>query len=173
MNAPLTAPVATAKVEHIPTQLTLLTKENKEVAIHMMRVFSSVYVLAMKCHAAHWNITGAQFFELHDFFGKLYEGNYEAADDLAERIRALKVLVPTGVAAYTENSVLSFDTSVEGGANDIVQQILVDHEALAADMRRTIPLLQKLGDEGSADLLIERLRQGEKDAWMLRSFLES
>jgi starvation-inducible DNA-binding protein len=39
--------------------------------------------------------------------------------------------------------------------------------------RRLFPLVDKSGDEPTADLLTQRLQIHEKNAWMLRSLLET
>ena len=51
--------------------------------------------------------------------------------------------------------------------------ILVDgHEAVARTARALFPLVDKAGDEPTADLLTQRLTVHEQTAWMLRSLLE-
>jgi starvation-inducible DNA-binding protein len=51
----------------------------------------------------------------------------------------------------------------------IIKELLDGHEAMIRYLREIIDLASKLGDEGTADLLIQRLRAHEKNAWMLRS----
>ena len=55
----------------------------------------------------------------------------------------------------------------------MVHQLLEDHETVARTARGLIPLVDKAGDEVSADLLTQRMQLHEKTAWMLRSFLEA
>ena len=35
----------------------------------LSQILANTYALAVKTHAAHWNVTGAQFFSLHAAFG--------------------------------------------------------------------------------------------------------
>jgi starvation-inducible DNA-binding protein len=52
-------------------------------------------------------------------------------------------------------------------------KILVEgHEAVARTARGIFPLVEKAGDEPTADLLTQRLAVHEQTAWMLRSLLE-
>ena len=63
------------------------------------QILADTYALAVKTHAAHWNVTGQGFFELHAAFGTQYLALFTAADELAERLRALGVVAPSGLSA--------------------------------------------------------------------------
>ena len=65
-------------------------------------VLADTYALAVKTHGAHWNVTGTGFFQLHDAFGVQYDALFTAADDLAERIRALGEAAPAGIGALAK-----------------------------------------------------------------------
>jgi len=43
---------------------------------------------------------------------------------------------------------------------------------VARTAREVFPLIERAGDQPSADLLTQRLQVHEKNAWMLRSLLE-
>ena len=45
-------------------------------------------------------------------------------------------------------------------------------EAVVRTARSIFPLVDKVGDEPTADLLTQRMQVHEKNAWMLRSLLE-
>ena len=46
-------------------------------------------------------------------------------------------------------------------------------EAVTKTARSIFPIVDKAGDEPTADLLTQRMQIHEKNAWMLRSLLES
>ena len=54
----------------------------------------------------------------------------------------------------------------------MVELLMLGHEAVARTARSLFPLVDKAGDEPSADLLTQRLTVHEQAAWMLRSLLE-
>ncbi|MFX4782014.1 ferritin-like domain-containing protein, partial [Acinetobacter baumannii] len=54
----------------------------------------------------------------------------------------------------------------------MVELLMLGHEAIARTARALFPLVDKAGDEPSADLLTKRLTVHEQTAWMLRSLLE-
>ncbi|MDN3718226.1 ferritin-like domain-containing protein [Roseibium salinum] len=54
----------------------------------------STYQLLIKSHLYHWNVVGPLFKPLHDLTEEHYQALLEAADIIAERIRALGHLAP-------------------------------------------------------------------------------
>ena len=57
-------------------------------------------------------------------------------------------------------------------ALEMVRILVEGHEAVARTARGIFPLVEKAGDEPTADLLTQRLAVHEQTAWMLRSLLE-
>jgi starvation-inducible DNA-binding protein len=55
--------------------------------------------------------------------------------------------------------------------DEMLQELIKDHEKICIFLRDRIALASNLSDEGTADLLIQRLRAHEKSAWMVRSQL--
>ncbi|HLB57706.1 MAG TPA: ferritin-like domain-containing protein, partial [Gammaproteobacteria bacterium] len=56
-------------------------------------------------------------------------------------------------------------------AEEMIKQLLKDHDILSDHAGIILTKAQKAQDEGTVDLLIERLREHEKTAWMLKSSL--
>jgi starvation-inducible DNA-binding protein len=54
----------------------------------------------------------------------------------------------------------------------MIRQLVQGHEAVIRTARSIFPVVEKAGDQASADLLTQRLQVHEKTAWMLRSLLE-
>jgi starvation-inducible DNA-binding protein len=131
------------------------------------QILANTYALAVKTHAAHWNVTGAHFFTLHAAFGEQYEALFEAADDLAERLRALGEKAPAGLRSLAKASDLDDHDGNDGLT--LVQQLHADHVALAKLIKTGIAAADKAGDEATADLLTGRLEAHDKTAWMLKA----
>ncbi|GDY14560.1 DNA starvation/stationary phase protection protein [Planctomycetota bacterium] len=128
-------------------------------------VLANTYALAVKTHAAHWNVQGAGFFALHDAFSKQYEDLLDAADELAERLRALGQRAPAGLKAIATAATLR-DHGNDGGAA-LCGELRDDHRTLAAACAAALKTAQTAGDEATADLLIGRIDSHDKTAWML------
>jgi starvation-inducible DNA-binding protein len=93
-------------------------------------------------------------------------------DLLVERIRARGFPAP---GTYKEFSNLSSIKESEGALNalDMIKQLVEGQEAVVRTARSVFPLVDKVNDEPSADLLTQHMQLHEKNAWMLRSLLET
>jgi starvation-inducible DNA-binding protein len=136
----------------------------------LAQVLADTYTLYAKTHAYHWNVTGPQFPALHQMFETQYTDLWGALDDLAERLRALGAFAP-GPADVAARSTIKADNG-RAGARQMVLNLLEGHEVLSKALKEGVGVADAAGDEGTADLLTERLRFSEKTAWMLRATAE-
>ncbi len=126
-------------------------------------------VLAVKTRNAHWNVSGAGFYELHVLFHSQYKQLNDIVDKIAERTRMLG-----GIASGSLQEFINFTWLEEqpGIVPDILR-LLADHEAsirfLREDARKCT---QEYEDEGTYKLLVNVIRLHEKMAWKLRSHIE-
>ena len=58
-------------------------------------------------------------------------------------------------------------------ATDMIKLLVQGQEAVVRTARSVAPLADKVSDEPTLDLLTQRMQVHEKNAWMLRSLLES
>lgn len=147
-------------------------KNRKEIADGLSRLLADTYTLYLKTHNFHWNVTGPMFQTLHLMFEQEYNELALAVDLIAERIRALGFPAP---GTYKGFSKLSSIKESEDALNalDMIKQLVEDQEAVVRTARSVFPLVDKVNDEPSADLLTQRMQVHEKNAWMLRSLLET
>jgi len=135
----------------------------------LIDVLSDTYVLAVKTHGYHWNVTGPLFPQLHKMFGEQYEELIEAADSIAERIRGLDLPVSGSMESFLANSEINEATRPPGSAADMIKDLLESHEILRKRAAKASDDLADIDDVASEDLMIERLRYHDKVIWMLRS----
>ncbi|MDE2030593.1 MAG: DNA starvation/stationary phase protection protein [Alphaproteobacteria bacterium] len=140
-----------------------------KIAEMLIDVLSDTYVLTVKTHGYHWNVTGTLFPQLHEFFGKQYEELFDAADDIAERIRALDLPAPGSMASFLSNTKIKEATGAPGNAAAMLRDLLKSHETLRARLAETADAAGEAGDKATEDLMVERLRAHDKIIWMLRS----
>ena len=146
--------------------------ERREISEGLSRLLSDTYLLYIRTHGYHWNVTGPQFNTLHVMFEQQYGELALAVDQIAERIRALGFPAPASYAEFTRLSSLSEDED-RPGAGEMVQRLVKAQEAVVRTARSVFPAVERAGDEATADLLTQRLQIHEKTAWMLRSMLEA
>lgn len=145
--------------------------DRKKIAEGISRLLADSYTLYLQTHNFHWNVTGPMFQTLHIMFETHYTELATAVDVIAERIRALGMPAP---GTYAEFSELSSIKEVSGipKAKKMIRILVEGHETVVRTARSIFPLVEKAGDEASADLLTQRMQLHEKTAWMLRSLLE-
>lgn len=153
--------------------MTSKLEQNKlsQVAQDLINVLSNTYILYVKTQNFHWNLLGPEFYSLHKMFEKQYEELAEAVDEIAERIRMLDHKAPGSMREFLEKGTLD-ESENTLNSRQMIEQLSRDHAWIIQDLQVKIEDAQKLGDEGTADLLIQRLRSHDKAAWMLRSHLK-
>ncbi len=142
------------------------------IADGLARLLADSYTLYLKTHNYHWNVTGPQFTALHTLFETQYGELALAVDQIAERIRALGHRAP---GSYREFGVLGSIAEDEDqpDAETMIRRLVRGQEAVVRTARTLFPAVDSARDEPSADLLTQRMQVHEKNAWMLRSLIET
>jgi len=143
-------------------------EQRKRLVAGLTGMLADAYVLLVKTQGIHWNVVGPLFFSLHKLTEDQYNDLFAAADDLAERIRALGHPAPTSIAQLMPHSAIGEETG-NPTTEEMVQTLIRDHETVSRRLRDTVEMAEELRDAATADLLTERLRVHEKAAWMLRA----
>ncbi len=147
-------------------------KTRAKIADGLAHLLADSYSLYLKTHGFHWNVTGPMFNTLHLMFMDQYTELWNALDPIAERIRALGFPAPASYAQFAKLVSIREEAGVPN-AMDMVRQLIEGQEAVVRTARGMFPAVDKAGDEPTADLLTQRMQVHEKNAWMLRSLLES
>lgn len=148
--------------------------DRKKIAQALSTYQSDAFTLYLKTHNFHWNVTGPMFNALHNMFEDQYTEQWQALDEVAERIRALGFTAP---GSYTEFIRLSSIKEEPGLTQtpewrEMVRQLVVGNEAVCRSARRVLDVADDADDEPTEDLMTQRLQVHEKNAWMLRSLLQ-
>ena len=145
-------------------------KDRKAIADGLSRLLADSYTLYLKTHNFHWNVEGPMFNTLHLMFEQQYTELALAVDLIAERIRALGHPAPGTYGAFVKLSSIKEDSG-QPKAEDMIRLLVDGQEAVVRTARKIFPVVDKAGDEPTADLLTQRMQVHEKIAWMLRSLL--
>lgn len=150
-----------------------ISEEHREkIAEGLSKVLADSYLLYLRTHNYHWNVTGELFHQLHEQFEGQYTELAEAIDEIAERIRALGFRAPGTFKEFNELTSIEEDTS-QPKALDMVKRLMEANEQVIRTAREALKPANKAEDEATIDLLTERLTVHSKTAWMLRSHLEN
>ncbi|GAO43943.1 Dps family protein [Flavihumibacter petaseus] len=146
-------------------------KNSEAVSLILNTLLADEHVLYMKTRNYHWNYEGDNFHEMHLFYEGQYEQLAETIDEIAERVRMLGHYATGRLKDLLEITRL-LEPDYTNHQQEQLTNLLSDHETLIRTIRKDIDeLSEKLKDTGSADLLTGILRQHEKMAWMIRSYL--
>lgn len=150
-----------------------LTKERRaKIVAHLNGRLADALDLKTQAKHAHWNVKGMDFQQLHELFDEIATHLEQHIDLIAERITALG-----GVAAGTARQAVASSSlpeyrldAVSGEEHVAALSSQLGRYANAA--RKGIDVTDGLGDQGSADLLTEIVREADKDLWFLEAHLQ-
>jgi starvation-inducible DNA-binding protein len=158
---------ASANQTHLPP---LGGHVREEVGAELQATLVELLDLSLIGKQLHWTIVGPQFRPLHLQLDELIDSWRDMADTVAERAVAIG-FIPDGQAEAIETG--SQLTEIERGL--IEDQAVVRHLArmLAETSERCRGRMDRLGelDVASQDILIEVVRELEKQLWMARAQL--
>jgi starvation-inducible DNA-binding protein len=145
--------------------------EREGVGRELQAVLVELVDLSLIGKQLHWTVSGRQFRPLHVQLDELVESWRELADTVAERAVALG-FAPDGQARTV--AAASQLAPVEQGPLDahVVVRELTRRVADVSERVRSRLEVVGAADLASQDVLIEVLRELEKQQWMLRAQLE-
>lgn len=159
------------KGENMNVNIGISEDKRTAIAEGLSRVLADSYMVYLKTHNYHWNVTGEHFRSLHTQFEEQYTELAVAIDDIAERIRSLGHRAPGSFREFQDLTSIQEDTD-QPKALEMVRRLAVDNETILRTARETLPVCDEADDEATIDLLTQRLNIHSKTAWMLRSHLE-
>jgi len=140
----------------------------EDIAEGLADVLADTYRMIFKTHAYHWNVTGPLFYSIHKLTDEQYDNMFSAADELAERIRALGQLAPHRMNDVVARSRVE-DLDDLPNAKTMVEDLARDHEKLAHRLHALVEVAGERRDVVTEDLATERSAFHEEAAWMLRA----
>jgi len=123
---------------------------------------------------SHWQVAGPTFYQLHLLFDKHFNEQVELVDAIAERIQVLggiSLAMAPDIAETTQ-----IERPPRGREEVPVQlsRLLDAHQIIIGHCRTLASRAQKLGDDGTNDLVVsDVLRTNELQVWFLSEHLVS
>lgn len=162
---------ATITEQGLAIDIGMSAAERDAVSTKLAHLLADSYTLYLMTHNFHWNVTGPMFNTLHQMFMDQYTEQWEALDQIAERIRSLGHFAPGTYAEYIKLASIKEPSSLLT-AEEMIQMLVKGNEAVAKTARATFAEADKANDQPTLDLLTQRMDIHEKNAWMLRSLLQ-
>lgn len=146
-------------------------KESENIVNSLNQLLANYHVHYQKLRNFHWNVTGGDFFDLHEKFEELYNEAFANIDLIAERIRVFGMTPLSLMKDYLEHSKIQ-EVGTGLDSRKMVNEILKDFEILAENMNECAENVAELGDTATEDMLIGFIKTIESHHWMLSSFLK-
>lgn len=142
------------------------------VAEKLQVLLADEQVLYTKTRNYHWNVEGDNFSEMHLFYEKQYDELAEIIDEVAERIRMIGHYSTGRLVDFLKLTQLT-EPEYTNDQPKQIKNLVEDHETIIRSLRTLITeFADKHKDLGTSDFVTGLLRQHEKMAWMLRSYLK-
>ena len=135
------------------------------------KVLADTVVFYFKAHSFHWNVTGSNFPQYHEFFGNVYEQVYGNVDRIAEEIRALGVMAPKNLASLIAASNLTENTG-DLDATAMFNALSADNQKILAGLLACQKMAEAVNQVGLANYLQDLFDAHKKLAWMLAATLK-
>ncbi len=135
----------------------------------MKRLLANTFALYLKSQNYHWNVTGPNFAQYHEFFGHLYEEVHGSIDTTAEEIRKLGSFAPGSFGRYSELADIEDETSIPEPAI-MFARLARDNDIVIQNLYNVRKIADEIDAAGTLDYIESRISTHEKHAWMLKSF---
>jgi starvation-inducible DNA-binding protein len=134
---------------------------NQAVAKKLYKFLADSYSLLLTTQNLHWNVEGKEFYSVHKLTEDMYNEQFAANDELAERLRALGQKVDGSFEAFAKVTTVKNKPTLDG--------LTAAQEEAAQAALQTIEAAEEAGDVGTSDLVTGRLQVHEKNIWMLKA----
>jgi starvation-inducible DNA-binding protein len=148
----------------------LSEKQVKPVVDMLNDYLANYHIHYQKLRGCHWNIKGQNFFTLHIKFEELYTNAQLTIDEIAERVLTLGKPPHSRFVDYIKESTIKEIDTIGLKDLDMVNAILDDMTQLIKLERELLDETDKVGDDGTNDMVNKFMQFKEKNTWMLRSF---
>lgn len=130
---------------------------------------ATLFSFMIKSWNFHWNVTGPNFTEMHDFFGKVYTDTAANVDIVAEHIRMCDAKAPGSLSKFMELSKIT-DTVVDVSASGMITELTTNLSTLMEELRKTRNAADLAGKIGIVNDIEGLLAAYDKLHWMLKSY---
>ena len=145
--------------------------DKSELVEKLKAILASSFSLYLKAHNYHWNVTGPNFSEYHDFFAGYYSSVHESVDVYAELIRMLGSFAPGSLKRFSELTKISDEVAIPSSKFMFVR-LASDNALLLDELRTAHKMADDMGEIGVSATLETHIQFHEKMQWQLTAFSE-
>lgn len=143
-----------------------------ELVAALKITLANTFVMYFRAHSYHWNVEGVEFSQYHDFFGDLYNELFDAADPIAEQIRALDAYAPISLMEMYSQKTLEEDTTRTILIADMLSKLQDSNNKVLESLNKAYELANSAKQLGLANFLQDRMDKHKKHGWMIRASIK-
>lgn len=167
-SQPEQSPVVQAFGTLVPVRLGIADQVRFRSVAMLNRLLAHTIAIRDLYKKAHWQVSGATFYELHLLFDKHYAEQDSVMDSIAERVQTLGGVARALAHDVVEESRLSRAPSGIESALDQLRRLVDAHEFILLEARPLAREAASAGDEGTNDLVVSQIvRCNELQSWFV------
>jgi starvation-inducible DNA-binding protein len=144
--------------------------EKPEVVECLADTLGNAVHLYFKAQGHHWNVTGRDFSQFHDFFSEIYGDVYGSIDHLAENMRKLGAMAPFRLEEFANLSQMD-DMDCGTDAMLMVQDLYAANNVMIMSLDNCFTVASSANEQGVADFIGGRIDEHKKWRWQLAAYL--
>jgi starvation-inducible DNA-binding protein len=128
-------------------------------------------VLYYRTHAAHWNVTGDDFPQFHEFFEDIYKDIWKSLDSYAENLRRLGEFPVSSIGEIASKA-----KGPNGVVNDdqaLLKELIALNDGVIKCIGEAYHAAQAADEQGVSNFLADRDSMHKKWRWQMTASLES
>lgn len=143
--------------------------ETAEIVKELNTVLSTYQVFFHKLQNFHWNVTGSDFFDIHDITQEMYETALTDIDEIAERVRVFGQIPVYKMKDYMDRSLIK-ESQHDLSAEFMAKQLISDLEILIETFIGLHEASAKNGDVGGTFLASQMINKLETNHWKISTW---
>lgn len=145
--------------------------DSQQVADQLKIVLATAFSLNVKAQNYHWNVTGPNFGEYHEFFADYYNQVRTYIDQFAEHIRQLGVFAPGSLSRFSELTKITDETAVPSPKFMFVR-LSSDNQVMIQLLKEIHASAESINDLGLVATIEDALRFHSKMKWQLDAYAD-
>jgi starvation-inducible DNA-binding protein len=145
--------------------------DTAEIVVNLKQLLADYHVHYQKLRNFHWNIEGADFFELHEEFENEYNAVKKRIDIIAERIRVFGQSPAMSLQEILKNTTIKESKGHET-SREMVKEILSDYGRIHETLLESVESAIAIGDVATEQMITDMVRDLEKRHWMFTAWMK-
>lgn len=150
----------------LETPSDLKSAGRQKLVAALNQLIADVFALYLKTKNFHWHVTGAQFRDHHLLFDEQAAQLFAMIDVFAERVRKLGAITIRSVGDVANLQRIKDDNKTIL-AQEMLQKLLADNQALVVSLRKTHAIAAAAADVATTSIIENYLDEGERRIWFL------